>query len=270
MKGHMQDGKFHPHTDHKKGIRKSRDQSVKLEGVRLKRSDGSRIKKVEFKVWKFEDAPDDLQEKILEKLRNNKSEFGDTFFAEDQGLIFDDDEKKDATDIGLNMPFPKFFDAGSNRGTDFVQFRDLKIEDEDKFAKYLGINKTLQNKITFEFENDNNRDMSNTTLEIISPTGDVIDTDTSKDDQAGVGVTTRSREEVKRLFKDETSEEDEDDVLFPDEFDKIFDAIIKFDNLMGMTLTHLVNNYEDQFTDETLKDDAIANDYEFDEDGNIA
>ncbi len=38
MKGHMQDGKFHPHTDYKKGVRKSRDQKVKTEGVRMKRT----------------------------------------------------------------------------------------------------------------------------------------------------------------------------------------------------------------------------------------
>jgi len=33
MKGHMEDGKFHPHTDYKKGIRKSRDQKAKTQGV---------------------------------------------------------------------------------------------------------------------------------------------------------------------------------------------------------------------------------------------
>ena len=33
----MKDGKFHPHTQYKKGIRKSRDQSTKLQGVRMKR-----------------------------------------------------------------------------------------------------------------------------------------------------------------------------------------------------------------------------------------
>ena len=37
MKGHMQDGKFHPHTDYKKGVRKSRDQKVKSEGVQVER-----------------------------------------------------------------------------------------------------------------------------------------------------------------------------------------------------------------------------------------
>jgi hypothetical protein len=36
MKGHMQDGKFHPHTDYKKGTRKSRDQKVKQQGVKIK------------------------------------------------------------------------------------------------------------------------------------------------------------------------------------------------------------------------------------------
>ena len=37
MKGHMQDGKFHPHTEYKKGTRKSRDQQVKTQGVKVER-----------------------------------------------------------------------------------------------------------------------------------------------------------------------------------------------------------------------------------------
>ncbi len=41
MKGHMQDGKFHPHTDYKKGTRKSRDQTAKTKGVRLARGDNN-------------------------------------------------------------------------------------------------------------------------------------------------------------------------------------------------------------------------------------
>jgi len=201
MKGHMEDGKFHPHTDYKKGVRKSRDQIAKTEGVRLKRTDGSRIKKLEFKVWKFDDAPDDLKEKILEKLRLSRMEFGDDFFAQDQGLIFDDDEKKDYNDIGLNAPFPKFYDVDSNRGTDFVQFRDLKIEDESRFAKYLRINKKLQNKISFEFENDNNRDMDNTTLEITLPSGEVITTNNALDDFDG--MLAKPSETFEDISKDE-------------------------------------------------------------------
>ncbi len=38
MKGHMQDGKFHPHTEYKKGVRKSRDQQVKTEGVKIRKT----------------------------------------------------------------------------------------------------------------------------------------------------------------------------------------------------------------------------------------
>jgi len=37
MKGFTKDGKFHPITDYKKGTRKSRDQSAKTQGVRMKR-----------------------------------------------------------------------------------------------------------------------------------------------------------------------------------------------------------------------------------------
>ena len=37
MKGHMQDGKFHPHTEYKKGTRKSRDQQVKSQGVKIRK-----------------------------------------------------------------------------------------------------------------------------------------------------------------------------------------------------------------------------------------
>lgn len=40
MKGHMQDGKFHPHIEYK-GVRKSRDQQVKTIGVRMARGDNN-------------------------------------------------------------------------------------------------------------------------------------------------------------------------------------------------------------------------------------
>ncbi len=37
MKGHMQDGKFHPHTEYKKGTRKSRDQKEKTQGTKIRK-----------------------------------------------------------------------------------------------------------------------------------------------------------------------------------------------------------------------------------------
>lgn len=259
MKGFTKDGKFRPITDHK-GVRKSRDVSAKEQGVRLKK-DGSRIKTLKFKVWKYEDAPPDLEEKILEKLRSNALEFNDTFFAEDEGLIFDDDEKKDASDIGLNTPTPKFFDVGSNRGTDFLQFRDLEIKDENKFAKYLGINKALQNRIEFQIVNDENRDMSNTTLEIVPP-----------DENGGVfgegNISENSA--LDDLWKYNNEEIAPEDRLTEGQLETLISAVRKFDNLISMAQNHLTSNYESQFTDETLKENAEANEWEFDEDGNIA
>lgn len=38
MKGHMEKDGFHPHTEYKKGTRKSRDQKEKTQGVRLRRT----------------------------------------------------------------------------------------------------------------------------------------------------------------------------------------------------------------------------------------
>ena len=242
-------GNFHPTGNNGKS---SKEKSLT--------PDGSRIKTVKFKIWKFDDAPDDIQEKIIEKLRRDKEEFGDTFFAEDQGLIFDDDDKKDASDIGLNMPFPKFFDVGSNRGTDFVQFRDLKIEDEDKFARYLGIDKKLQKRIEFLIENDDERDMSNTTLAIVPP-------DESGGQFGESNIDNGSA--LDDLWKYNNEEIAPEDRLTEKELETLLDAVQKFNNLMGMTLSHLVNNFEDQFTDETLSEDARANDYDFDEDGMI-
>lgn len=42
MKGHMEDGKFHPHKQYK-GVRKSRDQSTKTQGVIIRKARGSEL-----------------------------------------------------------------------------------------------------------------------------------------------------------------------------------------------------------------------------------
>ena len=247
-------GKFRPTGNN--GKKSSREKTIETSGMEM---DGSRTMNLKFTVWKFDNAPEEVKEKIIEKLRKDRFEFSDTFFAEDQGLIFDDDEKKDATDIGLNMPFPKFFDVGSNRGTDFVQFRDLQIEDENKFAEYLGINKELQKRVSFEIENDENRDMDNTTLEIVPPDG------IGRIDERNIS----NNSALDDLWKYNNPEINPEDRLTEKELDTLIDAVNKFDKLMSMTLKHLTNNYEDQFTDETLAEDARANDYDFDEDGMI-
>ena len=222
----MEKGKFHPHTQYEKGVRKSRDQKAKTEGVRLKRTNGSRVKTVKFKVWKYDDAPEELQEKIIEKLRNRKYEFSDNWFAQGDWLldfeIFDWDDRE------------MYYDIDSNRGTDYLQFKDLKIKDDDKFRKLLGIDKSLWRNVIFSITNPSSSFgyEHNTTIEF-------------EPDDPEKEFTVTQREKL------ETAKE-------------------KFDDIIHEALVNLTKSFEDQFTDETLAEDARANEYEFDEEGDIA
>ena len=107
----------------------------------------------EIKVWKYENASEELQEKIIEKERQSISESQENFFAEDEGILFDNDEKKDAQDIGLKHVMPENYDVGGNRGEDFIQF-DLEIENSKKFHEYLGLTDKIMRKVSLNFEND--------------------------------------------------------------------------------------------------------------------
>ncbi len=250
-------GKFRP-TEKKSGLSKKDIESINeinenADNFRLAQKLKQKGRDKVIRVFKFEDLEPNVQEQVIENERQKIGEFGDTFFAEDQGLIFDNDEKKDADDIGLSNPTPKFFDVDSNRGTDFIQF-ELEVESKDRFAKYLGIDPVLQNKIHFGILNDSDRDPDNTSLEITVPSGEIFGTDSAMDDFSGI------------LNKPEGTFED----ISEKEFEKILDAILKFDRLMSMALTHLTNNYEDQFTDERIKEDLEANEREFEMDGSSA
>jgi len=68
MKGHMEEGKFHPHTQ-SKGVRKSRDQSTKNEGVRMKRI---RKKSAIAEEDNFDLAIEKLKKSLLEGLNENQ------------------------------------------------------------------------------------------------------------------------------------------------------------------------------------------------------
>jgi len=62
MKGHMQDGKFHPHTQ-SKGVRKSRDQTVKTQGVKIERK--KRVTKGIEKLFEMEQK--EVSKEILDR-----------------------------------------------------------------------------------------------------------------------------------------------------------------------------------------------------------
>jgi len=69
MKGHMQDGIFHPHTK-SKGVRKSRDQSAKIQGVRIER----KARKVD-EITITDEESHDIQNRIdlvMDKIKDEK------------------------------------------------------------------------------------------------------------------------------------------------------------------------------------------------------
>ncbi len=68
MKGHMENGKFHPHKEYK-GVRKSRDQKEKTEGIRLARTRSLKSSSSELQ-WGFDltDFKPDGFQKVLKEL----------------------------------------------------------------------------------------------------------------------------------------------------------------------------------------------------------
>ena len=250
MKGHMEKDGFHPHTQYKKGTRKSRDQSAKLEGVRMKRTDGSRIKKLEFKVWKFEDAPEDLQEKILEENRDINVDF-DNFWAEYDGLIYDKKTKLADYDV-FSKYSKKYYDF--DRGH-FIQFPELEIKDDKKLAKMLGIPESLRRKIDFRFKSERE---NTTKIEFLDyEWNGEIDIDESYSD-------------YKEPLYAEAQYSGEAKPLTEKEFNILIKASEKWDDMMNDALRSLSDSYDYQFSDEAVKETLISNEYDFNEDGSIA
>ena len=71
MKGHMEKDGFHPHTQ-SKGVRKSRDQKDKTKGVRMKRTEGKKVKTHLFRVYSTfsTDSDGDRQETAHIRAKN--------------------------------------------------------------------------------------------------------------------------------------------------------------------------------------------------------
>ena len=191
------------------------------EGVR-KEYEG-RIK--EIPIYKLDEADDSLKEKIIEKFRNSKYESGDNYFAQGDWLL--DSDIFEWSDSSGGM----YYDLEGGR--EYLQIPSLKIKDDDKFRKLLGIDKSLWDDVYFTFKNERNgwRGEQNTTIEF------------EKQDN---GDFTEKQQE------------------------KLDNAKEKFDDYISDAMFSLKTANEDQFTDESIIEDIRANDYDFDEDGNIA
>mgnify|MGYP001589632490 CR=1 FL=1 len=212
----------------------------------------------EIPIYKLDEADESLKEKIIEKFRNSKYEFGDNYFADDDGILYDSESKPhfEGYNIFKNVT-PKYYEVGGNRGNDYIQF-DLELNDNDagkKLADYLGVKDLFDKKIDFNFINNREH---NTKLIIVDVYGNEIDLDE--------GYNNYKKFELEDRFE----KLDKEDVLTERDFSRLTKSIEIWDDLMDKSLNNLRNNYEYQFTDEAIIEDIRANDYDFDEDGNIA
>ncbi len=127
----MQDGKFHPHTEYKKGTRKSRDQTVKQEGVKIRNK--RYAKKVEkmhlfrvFSTWSNE-FDGDRQETATIKARSleEATEFVEKeFFKKSAQKDLQVDGDDETTYISSSYPTDE-------DGNVLTQAQAEKIQDRD-------------------------------------------------------------------------------------------------------------------------------------------
>jgi len=82
MKGHMQDGKFHPHTDYKKGVRMLRDQKAKTKGIRFKKESETE------KLTQILINRSGLEENEIDQLIDKKIDTVGKRFLTNQGAVF--------------------------------------------------------------------------------------------------------------------------------------------------------------------------------------
>ena len=181
------------------------------------------------------DLPDDLKEKILDKLRQNDW-FNDNWFAEDDYICEPEvfhgfaPTAWDLASGGNYIQFEFGTCANSDPDEDILDIAAL-----DALRKWLGIPKTTWDKVDYIFIND---DHHNTYLEFTdAESGDLIH----------------------QSFHE----------IFPWDFKFLEDAIKMFDEMMDKALVTLREAYEYQISDENMIDMAEANDWEFDQSGEI-
>lgn len=195
-------------------------------------------------IFKFDNAPEDLKEKILEK--NRYINLDSDYWADYDGIIYD--KKTNIADYDVFKNYSKkYYDI--ERGQ-YIQFPDLEIKDDKKLLKMLGLPESILKKVTdigFNSERENN-----TKIIFRDLLSNEIDADGTYDDY------------TKYIDDDYKSE-----MLTKKQFEELQRATEKWDDLMHDAWVNLRDNYEYQYTDEAVKETIEANDYDFDEDGNL-
>ena len=187
-----------------------------------------------------EDLPEDLKEKILDKLRETNSY--DNWFAEDEYLcepeIFHEFAPT-AWDIDRGSYIQFEFEAYDNS-----KGGSLPVCESNDLRQWLELPLTTWEKVNYEFIND---EYHNTKLEF-------------RDAENGLELDE---------YNVNVSEQYDHPTIYPWDIKLLQEAVEKFDEMMDKALVTLREAHEYQSSDENMIDMAEANDWEFDESGEI-
>ena len=190
-----------------------------------------------YMTWKFEEASEELKQKIYDRYRyfNVEDDFwydydGKTGFTQDEiermGLKLEDvpDELLRYKKI--------YFDIDRSW---YIQFVDAEFLDDEIARKFLGVSKELWENTIWEIEDCPHRNSS-----------------------------------TRLTYKFNYYDFDEQDDFTDEEIVILDKAVEIFEDKIEEALRHLRDNYEYQCSDEAIADTMIVNDYDFDENGRIS
>ena len=180
-----------------------------------------------------EDLPEDLKEKILDKLRETSY---DHWFAEDEYLCEPEIFHEFA-------PTAWDIDRGNYIQFEFAWEDGYKLDPND-IRQWLELPLTTWEKVNYEFIND---EYHNTKLEF-------------RDAENGLELDE---------YNVNVSEQYDHPTIYPWDIKLLQEAVEKFDEMMDKALVTLREAHEYQNSDENMINMAEANDWEFDEDGDI-
>ena len=201
--------------------------------------------------WKLddEDIPFALKEKILDKLRETSYVFGD-WFAEDEYLC-------EPEIFHGFAPTAWDIDRGSYIQFDFGNDANGFGTRANAKAGYADCDKRLQELREW--------------LELPLTTWEKVDVDFINDEYHNTKLEFRDAENGLELdeYNVNVSEQYDHPTIYPWDIKLLQEAVEKFDEMMDKALVTLREAHEYQSSDENMIDIAEANDWEFDEDGEI-
>ena len=189
-----------------------------------------------YRVYTFENLPEESKKKALEKYRYWAVE--DTNLAKEDDFLIDMGLKEKTLNVGSkeygkgNTLFSWKSASYDLDRDNYVQYDDLKVNSDEAFRQELGVSKNTWKKVEYSFVNERERD-------------------------------------TKIEFSDYAYEYDNKKELTAKEKEELKKAEEHFNILMEKSKKSLKADYEYRMSDEYLKEGFEANEYKFNENGEI-